>query len=243
MSGLDLTFIGTGNAFAPGGSCYNGFLVGGRFLFEAPPTAVMALNRLGVDLNALEAVTISHHHGDHFLGLPFLLLSWKYQGRTKPVRIVGPPGTEALARDIAVRVYPGVLDIAYEIEWIEPQPGDVVHAGALELEAVEVVHDQRLDWTLGYACSLAGRRFAYTGDTAYCDGVVDLASRGVPLISECASVDDIIDVHMNLRDDIPRVRAKLAPECPLILTHLGPNITDAGLPNTIVAKDYETYRI
>jgi ribonuclease BN (tRNA processing enzyme) len=241
MRGLDFTFIGTGNAFAPNGSCYNGFLVGERVLFEAPPTAVVALNRLGVDLNELETIVISHHHGDHFLGLPFILLQWKYYGRTKPARIVGPPGTRGLAEDIGTRVYPGLFDIDFEIEWVEARPGQPITAGGLHLEPVEVKHDMRLDWTLGYGCELDGRRFAYTGDSAYCDGVIDLARHSEVLVSECASLDETIDVHMNLRDDIPRVRAAMRPESQLILTHLGPNITDAGLPNTLVAKDFERY--
>lgn len=37
MADLDLRFIGTGNAFAPGGLCWNGFVLEGRYLFEAPP--------------------------------------------------------------------------------------------------------------------------------------------------------------------------------------------------------------
>jgi ribonuclease BN (tRNA processing enzyme) len=241
MRGLNFTFIGTGNAFAPNGSCYNGFLVGSRYLFEAPPTAVMAMNKLGVDINELDTIGISHHHGDHFLGLPFVLLHWKFLGRTKPVRIVGPPGTRSLAEDIGTRVYPGLLDIDYEIEWVEARPGEKVKAGALHLEPVEVKHDLRLDWTLGYACELDGRRFAYTGDSAYCEGVEDLARDVDVLVSECASLDETIEVHMNLRDDIPRVRALMRPDSHLILTHLGPNITDAGLPNTTIAKDFEHY--
>lgn len=243
MSALDFTFIGTGNAFAPGGSCYNGFLVGDKYLFEAPPTAVVALNHLGVDLNEIEAVVVSHHHGDHFLGLPFLLLSWKYQGRTKPVKIIGPPGTQGLAELIGGTVYPGVMDISYDIEWIEPKPGEKVRAGILEMEAVEVVHDTRLDWTLGYACAINSRKFGYTGDSAYCDGVLDLARHSDVLVSECASLEDTIDVHMNLRDDIPRVRAAMKNGNPLILTHLGPNITRAGLPDTTIAHDFKSYRL
>jgi ribonuclease BN (tRNA processing enzyme) len=243
MRGLNFTFIGTGNAFAPGGSCYNGFLVDGRHLFEAPPTAVVSLNKLGADLNEVESITVSHHHGDHFLGLPFILLHWKYQGRKKPVRIIGPPGTRELTEDIGLKVYPGLLDITYEIDWVEARPGQRVRAGDLSLEPVEVVHDTRLALTLGYACELAGQRFAYTGDSAYCDGVLDLARHGGVLISECASLDETIDVHMNLRDDIPRVRAVMQPDSPLILTHLGPNITADGLANTTIARDFETYRL
>lgn len=241
MTGLDFTFIGTGNAFAPGGSCYNGFVVEGRHLFEAPPTAVVSFNRLGIDLNELESIVISHHHGDHFLGLPFILLHWKYHGRTRPVRIVGPPGTRALAEEIGLKVYPGLLDITFEVEWVEAHPGKRLQLGNLGVEPVEVLHDERLSLTLGYACELDGRRFAYTGDSAYCDGVLDLARAADVLVSECASLDETIDVHMNLRDDIPRVRDAMRPESQLILTHLGPNIRETGLPNTIVAKDFETY--
>jgi ribonuclease BN (tRNA processing enzyme) len=243
MRGLDFTFIGTGNAFAPGGSCYNGFVVDRRHIFEAPPTAVVSLNKLGIDLNEIDSITISHHHGDHFLGLPFILLHWKYYGRTRPVCIVGPPGTRELTEDIGLKVYPGLLDITYEIDWVEAQPGTPARVGGLTLEPVEVLHDLRLSLSLGYACEFDGTRFAYTGDSAFCDGVLDLARRGGPLISECASLDETIDVHMNLRDDIPKVRAAMPSGTPLILTHLGPRITADGLPNTTIARDFETYRL
>src|SRR5438874_7903974 len=108
MSTLELTFIGTGNAFVRDGACWNGFVVNRRILFEAPPQALMSLNRLGIDPNELDVVVLSHHHGDHFLGLPFLLLHWKHMGRKKPVTIVGPPETEAVARQVAARTSPSL---------------------------------------------------------------------------------------------------------------------------------------
>jgi len=242
MADLDLRFIGTGNAFAPGGLCWNGFLAGRRYLFEAPPQALMSLNHLGVDANDLDAVVLSHHHGDHFLGLPFLILHWKYQGRTRPVRVIGPPGTEELARTICNSVYPGIFEIGFEIEWVTALPGVALRIGALELEPVAVEHDTRLSLSLGYAATLDGRRFAYTGDSAYCDAVADLARHSEVLVSECASRDQFIPIHMNLTDDMPRVRAALDPESTLILTHLGPGIESTDVPNTIVARDYESYR-
>src|SRR5690349_9768545 len=99
MSGLEFRFIGTGNAFAPGGLCWNGFVANRRYLFEAPPQALQSLNTLHIDANELDAVVLSHHHGDHFLGLPFLVLQWKYSKRTRPIRIIGPAGTKDLACD------------------------------------------------------------------------------------------------------------------------------------------------
>lgn len=243
MHELDLRFIGTGNAFAPGGLCWNGFVVEGKYLFEAPPQALQALNKMGLDANELDAVILSHHHGDHFLGLPFLLLHWKYNKRTRPIRIVGPPGTRDLATDIGLKVYPGLFDGKFEIEWEELRSNESTRVSGLSLQAVEVQHDQRLSGSLGFHAGLAGRTFAYTGDSAICDAVLDLGRNAEVLISECASVAETIDVHMNLRDDIPKVRAAMDPASRLYLTHLGPGVTAEGLPNTTVARDFEAYRI
>ena len=242
MTDLDLHFIGTGNAFAPGGLCWNGFVANGTFLFEAPPQALQSLNKLGVDPNGIEAVVLSHHHGDHFLGLPFLLLHWKHMGRRTPVTIVGPPETEQITRAICAQVFPGDLESGYALEWRTATPGEPITIGGLTLESVPVKHDSRLTQSLGYHCNLEGRQFAYTGDSSMCDGVLELARRSEVLISECASREQRIPVHMNLVDDMPRLRAALPTDSTLLLTHVNTDVTDHGLARTIVARDFERYR-
>ncbi|MGK2966186.1 MAG: MBL fold metallo-hydrolase [Tepidiformaceae bacterium] len=243
MPELELTFLGTGNAFAPGGLCWNGFVANRTHLFEAPPTALPSLHNAGLDPNDLETVVISHHHGDHFLGLPFLMLHWKERGRTKPLRIVGPPGTESLAREIAARVYPSLFEFNYPLEWVALNAGESASSAGLELETVEMKHDTRLALNLGFRASLAGRSFSYTGDSAICDAVLDLA-RGVDvMVAECASRERTAPTHMDLVDDIPIVRAVMRPDARLILTHLGPGITAGDLPNTTVAQDLAVYRL
>ena len=241
MGDLRLTFIGSGNAFAPAGLCWNGFVVDERYLFEAPPQALMSLHHVAIDPNAIEAVILSHHHGDHFLGMPQLLLHWKYCGRTRPVRVVGPPQTRELTERIGTIVYPGLFDIDYEIEWITAKPGQRLCLGDLEVEPVEVQHDDRLSQSLGFACAIGRRRFAYTGDSRLCEGIFDLARHGEVLVSECASRAQRIPIHMNLVDDIPRVREAMPATAQLILTHTTPDVTADGLPNTRIARDYETY--
>lgn len=243
MSDLDLTFIGTGNAFAPGGLCWNGFVVNSRYLFEAPPQALMSLNRMGIDPNDIEAVILSHHHGDHMLGLPFLILHWKYRGRTRPVRIIGPPETEVVARLIAERTYPGLFDLPFEIQWVTARPGDMVDVDALQLAPVEVQHDEKLILSLGYACTLDRRQFGYTGDTQMCEAVLDLARHSEVLVTECSSKRQRIPTHMNLVDDMPVVRAAMAPEATLILTHIDAGVEATGLANTFVATDHASYRL
>lgn len=242
MSELSLSFLGSGNAFAPGGLCWNGFLVNERYLFESPPQALMSLNRLGIDPNVIEAVVISHHHGDHFLGLPFLLLHWKHLGRTAPVSIVGPPGTERVARTVSEAVYPGLLQARYLVNWIEAAAGSSLNVGDLELAPVAVKHDPALDHSLGYSASVGGHRLGYTGDSAICDGVLDLARSSDVLVSECASRSSHNAIHMNLVDDMPTVRAAMRAEAALVLTHVAADVNSTTLPNTRIARDFETYR-
>src|SRR5579884_2415633 len=106
---LDLAFVGSGNAFAPQ-RCWSGFLLNERHLFDVPPTALYSLNLMGVELAGIDTVFISHFHGDHFFGLPFLLLNFAYQTRrSRELTIVGPPGTEALVRQLTELAYPTLL--------------------------------------------------------------------------------------------------------------------------------------
>ncbi len=242
MSELTLSFVGTGNAFAPGGLCWNGFLVNGRYLFEAPPQALMSLRHEGLDPNDLDAVIVSHHHADHFLGLPFLFLYWKYQGRTRPVKVVGPPETKDVMEQVTERTYPSLFEASYEVEWVVAEPGKDLRLNGLQIQPVAVKHDNKLNMSLGYACALNGKRFGYTGDTAICDGVLDLARHSQVLVSECASRSGNVPIHMNLVDDMPVVRAAMGGDSTLLLTHIDSDVDSNGLPNTLVARDHETYR-
>ncbi len=240
---MEITFIGTSNAFASGGLCWNGFIADQRILFETPPQVLMSLHHVGLDPNKVETIVLSHHHGDHFLGLPFLLLHWKYRERKKPIRIVGPVETERLAKDICTTVYPGLFeDCDFEIIWQEIRPGEMFTTDDLVLEAVGVKHDARLSQNLGFHCSIGNERFGYTGDSALCDGVLDLARANSLLISECSSRAENIPTHMNLVDDMPEVRKVMEITDNLILTHISSDVSPNNLPNTIVARDYATYR-
>lgn len=241
MGDLSITFIGVGNAFASGGACWNGFLVNRNVLFETPPQVLMSVQNAGVNPNDIETVLISHHHGDHFYGLPMLMLWWKWMGRTKPVKVVGPPGTERITRDIARETFPWLFELTYEIEWIEACPGNAIELEGIRISPIEMVHDDKLNICLGFACEIAGRRLGYTGDTVYCPGVEELAKWSEILVSECASVSGN-PVHMDLTNDIPRVRALLHPDSHMLLTHMDAEVAKSATPaGVVIAEDQKTY--
>jgi ribonuclease BN (tRNA processing enzyme) len=237
MGDVKLRFIGSGNAFAPGGMCWNGFLLDNRILVEAPPQALMSVQRAGVNPNDLEAVLISHHHGDHFYGLPMLMLWWKWMGRTKPITIVGPTGTERITRDIAANTYPWLFEIAYPVTWLEVEPGETHGVAGISFTTHEMIHDETLSMCLGFGMEVNGRKIGYTGDTVFCPSVEALCAWSDVLLADCSSVE-ANHVHMSLLNDIPRVRTLMRPESHLVLTHIDPRVAAEGnMPGVSIAED------
>src|ERR1700683_5495321 len=99
---VTLTILGTGDAFASGGRAQAGYLLeaaGKRILFEAGPGLLVEMKRHGIEADSLDAVIISHLHGDHFGGLPFLFLEYLWERPRKQLAGQGqrisssPPGS------------------------------------------------------------------------------------------------------------------------------------------------------
>jgi len=65
------------------------------YLLDCGAPACTLLYRAGLDPMCVEAVLISHWHVDHVAGLPLLLSQLKLLGRTRPLQVLGPPGTRA----------------------------------------------------------------------------------------------------------------------------------------------------
>jgi ribonuclease BN (tRNA processing enzyme) len=59
--------------------------------------------------DVLDALYISHFHGDHFMGTPALLLRFWETKRRKPLAIVGQEGIEDLVRSAMELAYPGFI--------------------------------------------------------------------------------------------------------------------------------------
>ena len=99
-------FIGTSDAFGAGGRRQSATLLragNGAVLVDCGATTLTGLHDLGVDRDEIDAIIISHFHGDHFGGIPLLLLAALYEDERKhPLRIAGPVGIEKRVRQLAV---------------------------------------------------------------------------------------------------------------------------------------------
>ena len=89
---------------------------------------------------SLEGIFITHMHADHFLGVIGLLRTMALQGRTEPLPVYGPQGSEGLLR---AAVFLGQGRLPFETPFQELAPGDRVRREEYDIEAIAVRHGVR----------------------------------------------------------------------------------------------------
>src|SRR5438132_1497053 len=104
-----VTVLGSGDAFGSGGRLHSAYLVETprhTFLLDCGPTILQAFKRSGRDPGAVDFVLLSHLHGDHFGGLPFLFMEYRFEEpRSRQLTVYGPPGTERRVRALFGALY------------------------------------------------------------------------------------------------------------------------------------------
>ena len=76
---MRMHILGCGDAFGSGGRNQSGYLVEANdrlFLLDCGPTTLLAMKRAGIDPGRLDAILVSHLHGDHFGGIPFFFIEY-----------------------------------------------------------------------------------------------------------------------------------------------------------------------
>lgn len=89
-------FLGNGG-FIGNGLPYNSFLIDGNFLVEGPPDIMPSMRSQGILLPQIKRIFLSHFHGDHYFGMPFLTLNLyalysEQADKFAMIDIIGPEG-------------------------------------------------------------------------------------------------------------------------------------------------------
>jgi ribonuclease BN (tRNA processing enzyme) len=220
-----VTVLGSGDAFGSGGRLHSGYLVeapGTAFLVDCGPSVLQAMKRIGKDPAVVDFVLLSHLHGDHFGGVPFLFMEYRYESqRTRPFAVFGPPHTERRVRTLFTALYEKPADEAeqpFPLRFEELVPDRERAIGDVRVLPFIVRHVTELV-AFGYRIDVAGRSILYSGDAAWSDDFV-ARSRGVDLfICECSTYETRLPIHIAYPEIAAR-RADLGCRR-LVLSHLG----------------------
>jgi ribonuclease Z len=150
---------------------------GSWILCDCGEGAQLAALRAGLSLSRLDAVLVTHLHGDHFNGLPGLLGTLGLEGRQRPLVVAGPEGITALLEHLARAGSLGTGDMEVRVFEQHGNGGEVrIDASQFLVESRPLAH--RVP-TYGYRVALPDRPGALDVEKSDAAGV----PRG-PLLAE-----------------------------------------------------------
>ena len=220
---MRLQFIGCGDALGSGGRSNTCFHVTGEsvnFLIDCGASSLPAMKRLDVVRDNIDLILITHFHGDHFGGLPFLLLDAQFTRRTRPLVIAGPQGIETRLTQLMEVLFEhsSKTKPRFQLSVVALDPEQSRSFGAVKVTPFSVVHGESGGPFLAYRIEAEGRVISYSADTEWTDALIP-AARGADLfIAEAYYYDRIVKNHLSLTT-LEAHLGKIRPKR-LVLTHM-----------------------
>lgn len=213
---FEVVFLGTGSPLQSPDRCGAGqVIVAGEthVLVDCGWGAARRLIPAGVRPERIDLALFTHMHTDHMTDVPdFLFQRWT-MGATTRLHVYGPEGTQemvdgfllALRRDIGFRLahhgdrlHPDGIRVEVTELPASPAPAPFLEVEGLALESFEVDHFPVVP-AFGYRATCEGRTAVLSGDTAFCQSLLD-ASRGADmLVCEAMNVPMIETIIAGLR--------------------------------------------
>lgn len=218
---MRVTVLGSGTAIPVPSRFPAGYLLevdGAVAMVDCGPGTLRRLGAIGLPLERLDAVLLTHYHTDHcadVAALLFALRAPQFEGRP-PLRLYGAPGLARLVGKLT-EAWPWLEPRGYELELHEVRPGAFGLGGA-EVTAVPIRHTAQ---SLGYRVRTAAATAAFSGDADVCDELVDLA-RGVDLFVCDSAMPDGQKIDGHLTPGLAAEHAERAGARRLLLTHFYP---------------------
>jgi len=224
---MRLTIIGSGDAFGSGGrfnTCFHVATGDRRILIDCGASSLVALKARGIDPNTIDAVILSHLHGDHFGGIPFLMLDAQYLNRReRPLVLAGPPGSAQRIRALMEAMFPASSLTKFRFHWriVEIPVGVPTDIVGLQVTSAEVIHFSGAPST-ALRVSDGKKTLAYSGDTEWTDALLSIGTGADLFIVEC--YDDTRELTGHLSWRLIEARRGEFGARRVMVTHMNPTV-------------------
>ncbi len=198
---LKITFLGTAGSMITKSRTNLAVLVDEDLLIDCGEGTSQKLLAILGDLSKIETILISHGHADHIMGITSLLWAmWLVSKRTKDLKIIGPEYIETLVTSLLKLGYTPLDRLTFKINYELDTSSENIFFKA-------TLHNPT---NFAYRIERRGKSLCYTGDTAPCEGLVELAEKCDVLIHEAAFPDELSNLAHKLNHSTPSDAGQLA---------------------------------
>jgi ribonuclease BN (tRNA processing enzyme) len=191
-------------------------VVNGRLLLDGGAPLLPHMSRVGVDAGDIDAVFLTHFHGDHTLGLPPFILHRIFVD-PRPITFVGPAGVRARLE--------ALWEVAWGADWKKVmRPRFKVtyetakasgKAAGYKYETIKLDHGT--SGSNGYRIWVAGKLIASSGDTEATAPLDALVEGADVAIVEATGPGDVFS-HMSWES--AKALRKRHPKTRFLFNHL-----------------------
>lgn len=218
---MKLTILGCSGTYPGPTSACSSYLIedeGFRLVLDAGNGSMGELQR-HCDIRDVDAVLLSHLHGDHCLDLVATSYARRYhpEGMPPKLPVYGPINTQERLCGAFERWPDDSLADIYDFRTIGPGR---LHVGPFAIDLARVAHPIE---AYGVRVTAGGKTLTYSGDTGVCDRLVRLAHDSDLFLCEASFLDgedNPPDLHLTGKD--AGEHATRAGVGQLVLTHLVP---------------------
>lgn len=182
-------------------------------------SSLIAMKRAGVEANEIGYVLLSHLHGDHFGGLPFLILDGQFRRRERDLTVAGPPGTRERVHQAMEVLFPGSSSATrrFHTSFVEMTTREPNEIGPITARVFEMKH---FSGAPSYAVRAAygGKTIAYSGDTEWTPMLAEAAADSDVFICEAYFFEKRVPHHLDFLT-LAEHRSELTCRR-LVLTHM-----------------------
>jgi ribonuclease BN (tRNA processing enzyme) len=199
---VKVTFVGSGDSFGSGGRFQTCILVdapGFRFAIDFGTSSLIALNQLGIDHNTIDAIVLTHLHGDHCGGVPFLLMDAMLGARRqRPLTIAGPRDVKQRIAGIREALFPGshIMAPKFPLDYVEMEPLRPHRVHDLTITTYPAFHTAETNPT-SVRVEVDGKIVSYTGDSEWTKYMPEVAHDADLFICECYFYEKAVPFHLN----------------------------------------------
>ncbi|MFS8096706.1 MBL fold metallo-hydrolase [Lentzea alba] len=221
--GLSLTVLGCATPYPSTDNPCSGYLVshGDTRVWMDAGTGTLGPLQQHTSLEALDAIWISHLHADHSADLLTAYYALLFADVERaPIPLYGPPGiADRLAGFLTNGPQRSPIEDAFAVT--ELDDGHQTAIGTLRLTTAAVEHGIP---AFGVRIEADGGSLTYSGDTAPCPSLVELARGTDVLLCEAESAEKTPDMAHHTPEDAGET-ATAARAKRLIVTHVGRFLT------------------